>query len=181
MKCINSNFCRIAVFASGVLALLGLFEVNSLAHFAYRLSYEQGIAFWRTHRVVLLAFVGSAFCGVFGLSFRKSAGFINAVAILSVCASLAGLAILTISPGKMGIHSIRSAGNECVNNARRIDSAKEKWAIRTGATNGSAISWDDIASDFANGFPVCPDRGGYTLGNIGEPVRCSIPSHGIAD
>jgi hypothetical protein len=184
MKSVKVYPCGIPVLVSGFLALLGLFELGSVAHFGYRLGYEEGVAFRREELLVVVASFGGVFCGVFGLILcetRSAGAFMKAVARVSICLSLAGVAILVASPGSMGVHSIQSAFNECLNNSRKMDFAKDEWAYRTGVTNGSAVTWDDIAPAFTNGFPVCPEGGRYSLGKIGEPVQCSIPGHRSAN
>jgi len=182
MKSVSASLCRIVVLVSVLLGILGLFELNSLAHFGYRLSYEEGLAFSSKHLLVIAAFFGGAFCGGFGLRLcqkgRESA-FMKLAATGSVGLSLVGLAILCISPGNLGVHSIRSAMNECINNLRAIDKAKEEWALHNTATNGTKVSWEQITDSFLKGFPVCPEGGKYELGRVGEPVTCSNPNHRI--
>lgn len=99
----------------------------------------------------------------------------NACAILAGLTSLIGALWLLQFEGRgIGISAI----NYCINNQRRIEAAKETWAIRTGATNGAAVNWSDIAGDFFLGLPRCPEGGKYSLGRVGEPVSCSNPEHG---
>ena len=98
----------------------------------------------------------------------------NAFTLLAGLTSLIGVLWLLQLEGRgVGI----SAANYCINNQRRIEAAKESWAIRTGATNGASVNWSDIAHDFPGGFPRCPDRGTYSLGRVGEAVSCSNPEH----
>jgi len=182
MKSVSASLCRIVVLVSVLLGILGVFELNSLVHFGYRLSYEEGIAFSRKHLLVIVAFFAGAFCGGFGLTLcQKWSGgaFMKLAATGSVGLSLVGLAILCISPGNLGVHSIRSATNECGNNLRAIDKAKEEWVLHNAATNGTKVSWEQITNSFPKGFPVCPEGGRYELGKVGEPVTCSNPSHRI--
>lgn len=98
----------------------------------------------------------------------------NAFGLLAALTSLIGLAWLIQLEGRgFGI----SAANYCINNERKIEAAKENWALRTGVTNGAEVSWSDIAPEFPGGFPNCPDGGKYTLGRVGEEVSCSNPEH----
>jgi len=75
--------------------------------------------------------------------------------------------------------------NACINNLRRIDAAKEQWALDNHKINGP-VSWNDILP-YLTGVqkqqgikfetPHCPSGGTYTLGNIGELPRCSVEGH----
>jgi hypothetical protein len=182
MKSVNVSLCGIVVLVSVIFGILGLLELNSLAQFGYRLSYEEGVAFSNKQLLVIVASLGGAFCGGFGLILcekRRKGAFMKVAATGSVSLSLVGLAILFISPGNLGVHSIRSAMNECVNNLRAIDKAKEEWALRNAATNGTEVSWEQITNSFPKGFPVCPEGGKYELGKVGEPVTCPNPNHRI--
>jgi general secretion pathway protein G len=80
---------------------------------------------------------------------------------------------------------VTSQQNACINNLRRIDAAKQQWALDNHKTNG-AVSWNDILPYLTElqddggrkvGIPHCPSGGTYTLGNIGEPPRCSVEGH----
>ena len=106
--------------------------------------------------------------------------FIRIAAKAAICLSLLDLAIWFISPGKLGIHSIRSAVNECANNLRAVEKAKQEWAMSNAVSNGTELRWEQISSAFPKGLPVCPEGGKYELGKVGEPVTCSNPNHKIA-
>jgi hypothetical protein len=88
------------------------------------------------------------------------------------------LGLLALDLKNSGVHSAPSALNECMSNRRSVDRAKERWALRTGASSGTDVAWGTIAGEFPGGFPVCPEGGSYNLGHIGEDVTCSNPQHG---
>ena len=67
-----------------------------------------------------------------------------------------------------------SQTNACAGgNVRQLDSAKEQWAMATNTTNGP-VDVEGILSYIKGGMPVCPAKGRYTLGNLGELPHCSI-------
>jgi hypothetical protein len=165
------------MLVSVTLTLLGLAELYSLTRFGYRLSYEEGVAVSRKYAVGILAFFGAACCaGIGAIPMRKGTEgtFMKLAAAGLASLSLIGLVILCINPGKMGVHSTRSAVNECAKNIRAIESVKREWAITHTATNGTEINWDQIKDSFPRGIPACPSGGEYQLGKIGEPVACSV-------
>jgi len=180
MRSLGTYCCGIVLMISALLGLLGLFELNSLAHFEYRLSYDEGAAFSRKYLLTFASFVGGMFCGGAGLILlqkRNEGASMRLPARLSVGVSIVGLTIAFTSPGQMAVHSVASAFNICINNQRAFEAAKSKWERKNDATNRTDVTWDDISPYFTNGFPKCPKGGTYTLGRAGEPVLCSIPGH----
>ncbi len=161
-----------------VLGIIGLFTLD---RFPYRLSYEQGIHYQRIYSLTAVFLLGGLLCGVTALRlcYRESTRFMKRGVWGCVFLSLIGLAIFCLDIGDSGVHSIPSALNICINNLHSLDRAKETWALHSGATNGTEVSWDRIAPDLPVGFPVCPEGGKYELGKVGEPVRCSNPKHRI--
>jgi hypothetical protein len=78
----------------------------------------------------------------------------------------------------------------CEVRLRVIDGCKQQWGIANHKTANDVPNWDDIRpflpSDWTNRFwadgrPICPEGGSYTLGRIGEPPRCSTggPRHSV--
>jgi hypothetical protein len=77
------------------------------------------------------------------------------------------------------------SADACINNLRRIDGAKQQWAIENNKRNGDEVTWKDI--DFYTtrpewtGHPWRPRcwAGGvyYSLGRAGEAPKCSIREH----
>ncbi len=167
-------------------ALLGLLALLSLSQFPYRLSQSQGISFRAIYFLTTAFFVGGLFSGVAGFCLAQtskmnveSSGFMRGGIWAGISISFIGLAMLCFDIGNWGIHSTPSALNTCLNNLRKIDEAKEEWVLRSGATNGTEVSWENIERDFPKGFPVCPEGGKYNLARVGEPVTCSNPNHRI--
>ena len=88
-----------------------------------------------------------------------------------------------------------SPSNACINNLRRIDAAKEEWALQHNSNTHDIVTIDDIRPYLerdldphgkpyitldANGnLPRCPSGGVYTIGKIGEPPTCSIGTNAI--
>jgi TolA-binding protein len=71
-----------------------------------------------------------------------------------------------------------AARNQCINNLRQIDAAKNEWALESNKTAGAIPTEQDLLPYIVNGiFPVCPSGGTYTIGAIGVPPTCSIPGH----
>jgi chromosome segregation ATPase len=71
-----------------------------------------------------------------------------------------------------------AARNQCINNLRQIDSAKNEWALENGKTAGAIPTAQDLLPYIVGGaFPVCPSGGTYTIGAVGDSPACSIPGH----
>jgi len=68
--------------------------------------------------------------------------------------------------------------NECLNNLRQIDAAKNQWALESNKTAGDIPTEQDLLPYIVGEvFPVCPDGGTYMIGAVGVPPTCSIPGH----
>lgn len=71
----------------------------------------------------------------------------------------------------------------CINNLRRIDGAKQVWALQNNKDTNSTPTMADL-TPFLKGDTAslrCPSGGTYTINKIGEPPKCSIPSHELFD
>jgi len=158
-----------------VLGACGLF---SLSQYPYRIDFIQKANLEKVYFLTLASFIGGIFCGVIALrlAHRNANRSVKSVFWICILLSFAGLMVVFCNPS-FGVHSVITAKNICINNARKIEAAKVQWAQRSGATNGAVVSWNDIASYFTNGFPKCPEGGTYNLGKAGQPVECSIPGH----
>lgn len=71
--------------------------------------------------------------------------------------------------------------NACANNLRRIDNAKQGWAVCYHKTTNDLPTEADLLPFLASAeypppklFPTCPSGGTCTIGRLGEPARCSI-------
>ena len=98
---------------------------------------------------------------------------------------LAALYLLFVVPSAC-IALISSTGKHvdptraCINQLRQLAGAKETWVFETKRQVGTVVRWEDIigAEAFIKTRPVCPHGGVYSLGNVGEPPRCSLESEG---
>src|SRR6266446_139932 len=67
----------------------------------------------------------------------------------------------------------------CINNLRRIDGAKQMWALQNNKDTNSTPTMQDL-SPFLKGNVAslrCHAGGTYAINKVGEPPTCSIPSH----
>ena len=74
--------------------------------------------------------------------------------------------------------------NACANNLRWIQEAKVKWARDMKKTKTAVPTEDDLTPVLkvlgaGDSFPRCPAGGTYTIGPVGDPVKCSVggPGH----
>jgi len=68
--------------------------------------------------------------------------------------------------------------NQCINNLRQIDAAKNEWALENNKPDGSVPTEQDIVQYLKNNvLPICPSGGTYTLNAVGVPPTCSISGH----
>jgi hypothetical protein len=71
--------------------------------------------------------------------------------------------------------------NMCLKNLRRIEGAKEVWALRNNGDTNSTPTMQDL-SPFLKGNVIrleCPAGGTYSINKVGVPPSCSIPSHDL--
>jgi hypothetical protein len=63
----------------------------------------------------------------------------------------------------------------CIDNMRMIEAAKDQWATVAGKVEGNATDTAAISEYLKNNvMPKCPSGGKYTVGAIGEKLRCSV-------
>jgi len=71
--------------------------------------------------------------------------------------------------------------NQCINNLRLIDSAKQQWALEFRKQSTDTPAKEDLQPYLGRGkngeFPVCPDGGVYTIKTVGELPTCSVEGH----
>ena len=73
-----------------------------------------------------------------------------------------------------------SQQNACINHLRQLDAAKNQWALEKNKTATDVPTKEDLLPYIGGTqgqFPRCPQGGTYTLGPVGEPPTCSIPTH----
>jgi hypothetical protein len=74
--------------------------------------------------------------------------------------------------------------NECINNLRMIEGAKEQWALENRKEAGALPSAVEIygTKERPGGYmkypPECPDGGKYRIGAIGQESMCSLAEKG---
>lgn len=92
------------------------------------------------------------------------------------------LALFVIFVSAIGIRTFivaRStpASIACLHILRKIDGAKQQWALENGSATNVIPSWNELRSYIGRaenrGLPQCPKGGTYILGRVGEPPRCS--------
>src|SRR5690349_5408598 len=66
---------------------------------------------------------------------------------------------------------------KCVQNLRRLGRAKQLWAQQEHKTNGDVPTMEDIGKRIVGEMPTCPSGGTYTVGAVGQTVKCSVPGH----
>ena len=69
--------------------------------------------------------------------------------------------------------------NACIHNLRIIDSAKQQWALETGAAGDAVPSGEEIGQYIDGGFKglECPKGGNYSINKLDEKPECSMPGH----
>jgi general secretion pathway protein G len=71
--------------------------------------------------------------------------------------------------------------NICIKNLRRIEGAKEVWALQNNKDTNSAPTMQELTTFFkgATNRIRCPAGGTYSLNRVGVPPTCSIASHDL--
>ncbi len=76
---------------------------------------------------------------------------------------------------------VTAAKNECINNLRQIDGAKQQWALEMGKRATDTPSMLDLQEYIGRGpnkvLPKCPSGGAYIIGTVGEKPKCNITGH----
>ena len=68
--------------------------------------------------------------------------------------------------------------NQCINNLRQIDAAKNQWALEHHKTATDTPTESDLLPYFKNNqFPKCPSGGTYTIGQDADSPTCSVTNH----
>jgi hypothetical protein len=71
-----------------------------------------------------------------------------------------------------------SARDNCINNLREIDAAKQQWALEKNKKTDAIPTPQDLLPYFKDGvLPVCPAGGTYTINAVGYLPSCSVPGH----
>jgi hypothetical protein len=174
----KSWYIRLLDLCPPALSVAGGIGYFLMAQYSNRMDYIQAGYFNTISILTLACLVGGILSGVVSLRFCSESPSHRIKEVLWLCLP-AILLVTSFATGSLLVKSVLSPCNMCMNNVRRIEVAKAEWAHRTGATNGAVVNWSDIASNFTNVIPKCPEGGVYRLGRIGEEAACSNPKHQI--
>lgn len=96
------------------------------------------------------------------------------ILVVPIICLLAGFVFLAVIPSIIAGLYARSQ-NACVNNLRRIDGAKQVWALENRKSSNDIPTSGDIAVYLKDGkLPTCPSGGTYIIGRVGEDPKCPI-------
>jgi len=75
----------------------------------------------------------------------------------------------------------RAQKNICLKNLRRIEGAKEYWALQTNNDTNSTPTMQELMPFFKGNTNRlrCPAGGTYSVNRVGLPPTCSIASHDL--
>src|SRR5882762_4756202 len=74
---------------------------------------------------------------------------------------------------------IVDASNSCICNLRKIDGAKQQWALGYHKSTNDVPAWTNLVGRYLLRVPTCPQGGTYMIGRIDDKPDCSIPGHGL--
>ena len=67
-----------------------------------------------------------------------------------------------------------------INNLKKLDGAKEQWALENKKSAGSTVDSTGVVSYIkGSAMPICPGGGSYSLNNVDTPPTCSLTDHVI--
>jgi len=98
----------------------------------------------------------------------SSSGFTLTEIMIAV--AILGILALIATPYYLKARE-RSHKNSCMYNMRKIQEAKELYAINSGGK--STVAWSDILPYLRN-LPSCPSGGEYQGWEIETPIYCTI-------
>jgi general secretion pathway protein G len=69
----------------------------------------------------------------------------------------------------------------CIDNLRRIDGARQQWALEFKKASTDTPTWDDIKPylNRAEQSTNCPAGGTYSLNLLSAVPTCSVPGHAL--
>ena len=91
--------------------------------------------------------------------------------------SIMGIVVAIATPGWM---KQRNLGQQrgCQENLKKMDEAKEQWAIENRKLPSDTPEFGDIykadGSSYLKTEPKCPAEGSYSINSLGADVTCSI-------
>jgi len=88
----------------------------------------------------------------------------------------------TNQPAPPPVATALAAVNNCINNLRQIDAAKQQWALENNKTADATPTEVDLKIYIkGNALPTCPTNGKYTIGKVNELPTCSVTGHTLAE
>lgn len=67
--------------------------------------------------------------------------------------------------------------SSCIENLKKIESAKEQWAMEFGKISTDTPISSDLCPSYLETYPSCPGGGTYTIGNMSTRPVCSVATH----
>ena len=64
--------------------------------------------------------------------------------------------------------------NNCINNLRQIDGAKDQWAIENNKLDSDLATPEVCAPYIKGGWPTCPVGGQYSVTTVADDPACSV-------
>jgi hypothetical protein len=73
--------------------------------------------------------------------------------------------------------------NQCINNLRQIDAAKQEWALEREKQQDAVPTWNELSPFLKTNYQalVCPKGGTYTIGAVKDLPTCSVPGHTLPE
>lgn len=107
------------------------------------------------------------------------AGLITGYASIALAVVLIPMILAIAAPNFFQARQVAQQ-NLCINNLRRIDAAKQSWALEKNKTSEDIPSAEALnpylgKQDFT--ALHCPLGGTYSINKVGEPPTCTIANH----
>ena len=99
---------------------------------------------------------------------------------IMIVVAIIGLLVAIAIPNFLRART-EARADACVANLKQIESAKERWAMSTGAEGTDTPLETDIIPDFLKAPPTCPAGGTYAYGTINTVPTCGIGTNDTAD
>ena len=107
--------------------------------------------------------------------FRVSRRTIKPTLVAVATIAAITVAVLAVLPNFARVRVTKSQRN-CVANLRLIAGAKAAFADAHGATNGTAVTKEELMP-YLEEWPKCPQGGEYSAEAIGKSPKCSNSKH----